>query len=203
MTAKRPAARYDLAALRPPDAAGGADRPDPAAWQALRQWCLDGSGPGTRPLWAAGRLPAVQQRLKVAHLQGRDAAALSRLATQLMLERDGSLQLQACRTPAARLALRLRTVVNERLWWRARREADPWDSGHLRTTPAGLQAALHFQPRRATLLVAEGLPAEALAGLLDSLQARQAGFACPVRLLLLLGELPEAVAAQATAIRVA
>lgn len=197
--ARRPAARYDLAALCPPDPGGGTATPDPAAWQALRHWCLAGSGPGTRPPWAPRGLPAVQLRLKVAQLLGPDARALSRLATQFMLERDGSLQLQACRTAPARLALRLQTLLHERLWWRPRQASDPWDSGHVRATPAGLQAAMHFMPRRASLLVADGLPADALAGLLQNLQSRQAGFTCPVRLLVL-GPVPEGAAVECTAI---
>lgn len=196
-------ARYDLLALRPPAPGSGLTAPDAEAAQVLRalqHWCLAGSGPGGCPWWRPRAMPAVQTRLAVAHL---DIAARAgdgtpqRLTAQLMLERDGSLQLQARRTAAGRLALRARTKVHDLMWWRARQPSDPWDSGYVRDSAGGLQALTRFQPRRATLLVVdrlEGLADDALVALWLDLRARQHRFAHPVRLLVL-GPLPPALQA--------
>ncbi|MDP2007396.1 MAG: hypothetical protein Q8K45_17105 [Rubrivivax sp.] len=199
MTASRPTgppparpptwtARYDRAALRPPDLLPPTQTQalqQHPAWPALRGWCLRGSGPGTRPWARPGALPAVEERFSVAHLQGDDDNGLKALATALCLERDGSLQLQGCTTAAARLRLRGLTKLHDVMWWRARLPADAWDSGHLIDSLAGLQALARFTPRRATLLVAGNLPAPTLQAVVTDLHARQVHWAQPVRLLVL------------------
>ena len=205
-----PGGRYDLAALRPPEPDAGIHTPDADAvqtLQTLQRWCLAGSGPGGSPWWRLRALPTVEKRLSVAHLNQTsftDDHAVQRLAAQLMLERDGSLQLQACRTLAGRLLLRLKTKAHDLMWWRRREPGDAWDSGYLRDGANGLQAMKQFLPRRATLLVVDcledGLTDAALVALSLDLQARQHSFAHPVRLLVL-GPLPAALKADgATAV---
>jgi hypothetical protein len=162
-------ARYDLAALRPPDAAGRPAPTEQAAFDALRRWCL----------------AAPQQRLAVATLDDTDPAAASRLAAQVALERDGSWQLEACGGLAARLQLRVLTQLRDVTGWGVRRDSHPWDSGTLRDTPAGLQALTRFEPRRATLIVAERTAPSTLQAALHSLVQRSGGFHHPVRVLVL------------------
>lgn len=189
-------ARFDRAALRPPAPlpAGQLRHPaqDGPAFQALRQWCLAGSGPGTRAFGSPAAAGAIAQRCTVATLAGGRPEAASALAHALCLERDGSLQLQACRGAGARLRLRLATKLHDALWWRARQPHDAWDCGYVIDTPAGLQALARFTPRRATLLVAEGLPVATLRSVITDLHARQAALAQPLRLLVLgTTDLPE------------
>ena len=197
-------ARYDLAALRPPEPDAGIHTPDADAvqtLQTLQRWCLAGSGPGGSPWWRPQALPTVEKRLAVAHLNPTsftDDHVVQRLGAQLMLERDGSLQLQACRTPAGRLLLRLKTKAHDLMWWRKRQPVDAWDSGCVRASTDGLRAMKQFLPRRATLLVVDclkdGLADATVMALWMDLQARQHRFAHPVRLLVL-GPLPAAMAA--------
>lgn len=161
-------ARFDLQTLEPPlplaEPALQAAQAH-AAWPGLLAWCH-------QPVhWAVHTL---------AGEAGTD------LAHTLCLVVDGSLQLRACRGGAARLALRLRTKVNDVAVWRPRQPADPWDAGWLRAGSAGLQALARFTPRRPTLLVAgpalgraHQQEAEAL------LRARQAQAPQPLRLLVL------------------
>ena len=87
----------------------------------------------------------------------------------------------------ARLRLRAATKLHDAMWWRARQPVDAWDSGYVIHTPAGLSALQVFAPRRATLVVAEGLSAMQLLALVDALRARQASFKQPMRLLVLGG----------------
>ena len=187
-------ARYNLDALRPPDPGTGLPAPDAAAAKALhalRCWCLTGSGPGNTPWWRPLALPAVQTRLALTHLDAARANGFSppqSLAAQLMLDLDGSLLLLACRTPTGRWALRLKTKAQDMMWWRPRQPADAWDCGCVRDTAAGLLALARFVPRRATLLVVDGLTdatVATVATLWLALQARQHGFAHPVRVLVL------------------
>lgn len=182
-------ARFDLAALRPPAPLPAAQTCHPAqdhaAWPALHRWCLAGSGPGTRPFWSPGRAPAIEERFAVAALAGVDLATQRALAHALCLERDGSLQLQACRTAWGRLQLRAATKLHDALWWRERRPDDAWDCGYVIDTAAGLQALARFVPRRATLLVADGLSAQTLGVVAHGLFSRQALFAHALRLLIL------------------
>ena len=182
-------ARFYGAALRPPAPLPPGQLRHPAqdhpAWAALRQWCLAGSGPGTRPFWSPAAAPAIEQRCTVAVLAGGEPEAATALAHALCLERDGSLQLQACRSAGARLRLRLAAKLHDTLWWRERQPADAWDSGTIIATPQGLQALARFTPRRATLLVADDLPAGALLTVMADLHARQSQLAQPLRLLVL------------------
>lgn len=167
-------ARYDLAALQPPDAglapqaAAALGRP---ALRTLRAWCLAGSSP-------------LKTRLAVAVLEGGNVASARTLVQTLCLERDGSLQLLACRGAAGRLALRLKTKLHDLALWRERQPSDPWDAGFLPGTAAGLQALAHFEPRRPTLLVAQGLSTPALRATCALLHARQRHYRHAVRLLL-------------------
>jgi len=171
---KQLGARFDLAALQPPDpahaahAAAASGRP---SWRALRNWCVSGSSP-------------LKTRLAVAVLEGGRAAHLHTLTHTLCLERDGSLQLLACKGSAGRLALRLKTKLNDVSPWRQRLPGDAWDAGFLPGTPEGLQALARFQPRRATLLVAQGLSTPALRAICALLHTRQRHYGHAVRLLL-------------------
>lgn len=167
-------ARYDLAALQPPDPAfapqalAAQGRP---GWRALRAWCLAGSSP-------------LQARLAVAVLEGGDATNAHALVQALCLERDGSLQMLACPSAAGRVALRLKTKLHDLSPWRERQPGDAWDAGFLPGTPAGLQALANFQPRRATLLVAQSLSTPALRATCALLHARQRHYGHALRLLL-------------------
>lgn len=181
-------ARFDRDALRPPVPLPAGQTGHPAlvhtSWPALLRWCLAGAGPGTRPFWTPGSAPAIDQRIAVATLVGADDKTPAALAHALCLERDGSLQLQACRTAWGRLQVRAATKLHDAMWWRARLPADAWDSGYVIPTPTGLQALARFTPRRATLVVAEGLEPSGLRFVVETLQARQAQFTQPLRLLL-------------------
>ena len=167
-------ARYDRAALQPPEpscATQAVAMQGRAAWRALRVWCLAGSSP-------------LSARLTVAVLEGSDAAGAHLLAQALCLERDGSLQLLACHGAAGRLALRLKTKLHDATPWRERQPSDAWDAGFLPGTTAGLQALARFEPRRPTLLVAQGLSTPALRATCALLHSRQRHFGHALRLLL-------------------
>jgi hypothetical protein len=105
-------------------------------------------------------------------------------AEQFCLQLDGSLRM-AGSGPLGRLQLRLMTKLNDAMWWRALQPTDPWDCGHVRATPAGLQAMRGFIPRRPTLMVATGLTPALRQELLSALQQRQADWPHAVRLLLI------------------
>lgn len=189
-------ARYDSAALQvaPPDPAATRVPVSQAispsfsqrARPALEAWCFAGAGDGGSPLWNPWALPRVPKRFAVAVLTGVPGAPdaeLPALAEAFSRHIDGSDQLAALTGAAARIALRLRVKWQDALWWRARQPTDPWDSGYLPDGEAALQALEAFCPRRATLLVALNLPAAALAPRIALLARRSAGFAHPVRLL--------------------
>lgn len=179
-------ARFDLAALQPPDVGGLAGFTQTTAhpcWPALRAWCLAGSGPARRPFAWPWPAATITTRLALAFLQ--DEAAGTALAQALCLERDGSLAMAACAGAAGRLALRLRTKLHDSMRWRPLHENDAWDAGYVIPTPAGLLALKRFRPRRATLVVAEGLVTPVLRVVMDGFQAQQAIWTCPVRLLVL------------------
>jgi hypothetical protein len=177
---KRLGARYDLAALQPPDPAYASvalAAPRRPAWRALRRWCLAGLGKPALP-----GLPLTVAVLEPA--PGPGQAETHALAQALCLERDGSLQLLACRSAAERLALRLKTKLHDITPGRALQPGDAWDAGLLPGTAEALQALARFEPRRPTLLVALGLPAPAMRAICALLHARQTHFQRPVRLLL-------------------
>ena len=157
-------ARYDEAALLPCQL----DDANGPLWPALKDWCVSGvAQPGLR--WAVHA--------------GQDAGGAARRAAQVCLELDGSLQLLACGSGAARLRLRLAVKLNDAMPWRARRESDIWDSGFARSGAEARRALMNFQPRRPTLIV---LTATALdAELRSALQARSPVFAQALHILVL------------------
>lgn len=167
-------ARYDRAALQPPDpfyAAQAVAVQGRAAWCALRAWCLASSSP-------------LVARLTVAVLESSDAEDAHLLAQTLCLERDGSLQLLACHGAAGRLALRLKTKLHDVTPWREGQPSDAWDAGFLPGTAASLEALACFEPRRPTLLVAQGLSTPTLRATCALLHSRQRQGHRALRLLL-------------------
>ena len=179
-------ARYDGAVMRvePPAAVARPAEPlsdaQQATWRRLQAWCFAGAGDGRSPFWRPGALPRVELRFAVATLADGPEADLPQLVEAFSRHLDGSDQLAAAGGALAGLLLRLRVKRDNALWWRARQASDPWDCGHLIGEPAALR---RFQPRRATLMVADGLDGPALTEALQILQSRSAGFAHPVRLL--------------------
>ncbi|RJP71736.1 MAG: hypothetical protein C4535_01955 [Comamonadaceae bacterium] len=182
-------ARYDGAVMRvePPAAVawpvGPLSDAQQTTWRRLLAWCFAGAGDGRSPFWRPGVLPRVEQRFAVATLADGSDADRARLVEAFSRHLDGSDQLEAAGGAVAGLLLRLRVKRNDALWWRARQPSDPWDCGYLIGEPAALR---RFQPRRATLMVADdSLPDAALREALHILQTRSAGFRHPVRLLVL------------------
>ncbi|WP_137918228.1 hypothetical protein [Hydrogenophaga sp. 2FB] len=158
-------ARFDGAVLRvaPPRASASTSVTGLAALQA---WCF------------AGALPRVEQRFTVATLA---EAGLAHEIDAFSRHLDGTDQLAAAGGRWAGLWLRLRVKLNDALAWRARRPSDPWDAGYL---IGDAQAWQRFQPRRATLMVADGhLSDAALREAVRILQSNSAGYRHPVRLL--------------------
>ena len=166
-------ARYDTRVLRPPAAAATwSSTPSAVACLgALRRWCL------------AGAVPRTTVTLAVACLQG-EASATQSVATQLSLDLDGSLQMQALGS-AGRIALRLKTKLHELMPSRPRQPDDPWDAGTLITSAEGLQALASFRPRRPTLIVVDSGDVTPLNAMLATLQDGHAAYAWPVRVLVL------------------
>lgn len=181
-------ARYDGAVMRvePPTALARAAGPlsdaQQATWMRLHAWCFAGAGDGRSPFWRPGVLPRVEQRFTVTTLADGPDADRARLVEAFSRHLDGSGQLEAAGGAVAGLLLRLRVKRDNALWWRARQPSDPWDCGYLIGEPAALR---RFQPRRATLMVADGVSDVVLREALHILQARSAGFHHPVRLLVL------------------
>lgn len=176
--------RFDERALRPPEA-----RPGDAALQAahtaslnlIAAWALDGAGPGTAPLWQPMRLPQVDKRMATEVMQVPDPSAAEALANLAARGLDGSLRL-ATLPRAAGLAWRLQVKLADAAWWRPVGPAHPWDAGWARTDPAAVQhLAQHFQPRRATLVLARADDAALLQPALAGLQSRALHLARPVR----------------------
>lgn len=182
-------ARYDGAVMRVEPstalarAAGPLSDTQQATWTRLHAWCFAGAGDGRSPFWRPGVLPQVEHRFTATTLVDGPDADRARLVEAFSRHLDGSGQLEAAGGAVAGLLLRLRVKRDNALWWRARQASDPWDCGYLIGDTAALQ---RFQPRRATLMVAEaGLPDAALREAFQTLQARSAGFHHPVRLLVL------------------
>ena len=193
-------ARYDTQALRPPAASPGgsaalavrcaAAQP---AWQALLDWCFEGTGTGACPWFAPRATPDLATPFAAALLGGPDRAALDAFATALCLHLDGSVALAGLPGQAARLAYRLQVKAQDLCWWRVRRRADPWDCGRGGWDAAAVAQLARFAPRRATLIVVreamqDGKPDErtaALASAIAQLAARRTPWRHPVRLLLL------------------
>lgn len=160
-------ARFDSVLLRPPalpddDGQALAAATHQAPGPALLDWCHAG------PAFAS------------AELAGPGAPAL---AQALALHLDGSLRLQACPGGAGRLALRLRVKCDDLMLalGRAPRRSDCWDSGWLVGDAAAAARLPLWQPRRATLVLAQHRDAAARAGVQAALGARH--LRRPVRLL--------------------
>ena len=193
-------ARFDGALLRPwPASAVGQYGIGPTgdaqihAWKRLHAWCHAGAGTGRSPFWRPWVKPEVTQRFSVAVLTGPPGAGKSPLAAALGRELDGSLQLEACTSRFEALRLRLRVKRDDCRWWRPRQHTDPWDSGELVQGPAAQARLARFAPRRATLVVADALPPDALRVAIETLNAQSAGFHHPVRLLVLDAVLPSSL----------
>ena len=118
-------------------------------------------------------------------LAGPPGAGRSHLAEAFSRHLDGDQRLQALPTGWPRLRLRLAVKLAESLPARRRQRSDPWDCGYLVDSATALQALRHFQPRRATLMVADELPDAALAECTAALTPRQGSFRQPVRLLVI------------------
>lgn len=193
-------ARFDgtVMQVKPPHAVGPATVPlnaaQQAAWAHLHTWCFAGAGDGRSPFWRPGALPRVEQRFAVARLANGPDTERAPLVEAFCRHLDGSDQLAAAGGAMAGLLLRLRVKRDDALWWRARQPSDPWDCGYLIGAPQALQ---RFQPRRATLLVADGLGGAALREALRILRTHSAGFHHPVRLLVV-GRSSEALAWSST-----
>lgn len=113
------------------------------------------------------------------------SADASARAAALALHLDGSHDLHACGSAAQRLALRLRAKVQDVVPGRAARAGDIWDSGWVADEPAAWAALLRFQPRRATFMVMDGLPAARMQQALAAMHAVSSGYGRPVRVLVL------------------
>jgi len=183
-------ARYDASLLRPPAT------PDPAApphaataphgQQALNRllaWCRHGTGDGRAPLLRPGARPAIPLPLSVALLGGVADGAASPLVEDLALQLDSTYQLLAAGGRWPQRLFRLRVKARECRWWRPRAADAPWDCGYLIDSPTACARLPQWQPRRPTLLIAQGLADEPLRLVLRTLAARQAAFLRPVRLL--------------------
>jgi hypothetical protein len=195
-------ARFDGRALRvtPPGGlavppAAPLDAAQRAAGAALAAWCHAGSGDGRRPWWHPGARPRVQRRLAVAVLRGGTLARQLALVDAFARQLDGTDRLHASRGRWAGWRLRLRVKRDDCQWWRARQPQDPWDCGYLGDDDAARAALRAFRPRRATLLLAAGLPSGAVAEAQAALTQNRERFAHPVRLLWLQpGDTPAAPA---------
>lgn len=180
-------ARFDTQALQPPAAVAGAaalQQRHTTLHDQLQGWCWHGAGPGTAAWWQPGAQPAVGQRLAVAALCGASSAAahLPDWANTFARQLDGSAQLDSLPSKWSGLQLRLATKLQDAQWWRPRQPTDPWDAGWAINTPAALQHLQHrFLPRRATLILADGLAAAALRPCLAGLAQRSHTFHQPVR----------------------
>jgi hypothetical protein len=192
-------ARYDAQLLQPPALpAGPASSAGPAALppperevqQRLLAWCCHAQ--------AAGR-PA----LSIALLTGAPAGSRCALVEDAALQLDGTHALLAAGGRWRQRLFRLRVKARECLGPRPRGPDAAlhavWDSGYLIDSTQALARLPHFQPRRPTLVVAQGLTDAALREAVRTLVARQPAFAQPVRLLVLAPSAPAALAAMSTA----
>jgi len=173
-------ARFDREALHVTPPAGYRHCPlraeQQAAWAWLDNWCFDGAGDGRTP----PPLPFSQ-----AVLAGPPGSGRSHLAEAFSRHLDGDQRLQALPAGWSRLRLRLAAKLAESLPGRRRQRSDPWDCGYLADSASALRALRRFQPRRATLMVADELPGPTLAACIDALAQRRDGFRQPVRLLVI------------------
>jgi len=189
--------RFDGVALRPPADAAEVTEVDYIAatatpaqrasstHAALQAWCWCGAGPGNTALWQPGTQPRVAARLQVAALLGKAGeplAATIAWADAFARQLDGSNRLAALPGRAAGLAFRLGVKLHDAAWWRTRQPSDPWDAGWaINSAPALRQLQDNFQPRRATLILADARHFEPLNAGLAAWAQRQAGLRHPVR----------------------
>ncbi len=185
-------ARFDNALLLAPAAPSSPPADEATAvWAPWAAWCRQGLGDGRRPWWRPWALPALPVPLALAVLEVAPGANAQAALQALQQALDGSHSLQQSGGGAAALLLRLRVKLADAAWWRARQQSDPWDCGRLRPEPESLRRLGVFRPRRATLVVACGLPPAALRQGLAVLKARQARLRQPVRLLLVVCSAPD------------
>lgn len=184
-------ARYDAQLLHPPAPPGptavAAELPPPEreVQQQLLAWCRQGAGYGH----AAIPLP-----LGIALLTGVPDTGPCALVEDAALQLDGSHVLLAAGGRWRQRLFRLRVKWDECRWWRPRAADAPWDSGYLVGSAHALARLARFQPRRPTLMVAQGLPDATLHHVLHVLGSRHADFRQPVRLLVVAPSPPAAVA---------
>ena len=146
-----------------------------AAWRALRRWCDEPLPPGSRMAVAS---------VCAAEDGGTDKQALRAWANAFARQQDGSLQLQALPGAASRLALRLQVKGQDMLGalgWRARQPQDVWDAGWAGSSASALRQWPLFQPRRATLVLAQADEAELLQLPMALLRQRSDAFGHPMR----------------------
>jgi hypothetical protein len=139
-------------------------------------------------------LPDVEQRLRVAVLTGGSGAEKSRLAEAFSRHIDGTTRLHALGSRLRGLRWRLRIKLDECCWWKPLPAGTPWDAGYLPLSANALAPLRAFRPRRATLIVADGLHELVLREALRTLSANQAAFRHAVRLLVIADQ-ADAVAA--------
>jgi hypothetical protein len=170
--------RYDQAALRPiptplpPQAAGVAVPGDLLAW--AREGC--GDGRVSMP-WAEAQPPCPLAWRTV------DATARNSLLP-LGYTLAGYPELDR-RSPAQGKLYRLKVQLWPLLWF-ARQEGLPWDDGWLdagQLDTARLEALARWRPRRATLIVLDGLNAAQAGAVHQTLEAQAPHYRQPVRVL--------------------
>jgi hypothetical protein len=187
-------ARYDAQLLRPPAPPA---RPVPSAvpaglpplerdvQQQLLAWCRQGAGDGRS---------AIPLPLGIALLTGVPDTGACALVEDTALQLDGSHALLAAGGRWRQRLFRLRVKWDECRRWRPRAADAPWDSGYLLDSADTLARLAHFQPRRPTLIVAQGLADATLRQVLQVLDARRAAWRQPVRLLVVAPSPPTALA---------
>jgi hypothetical protein len=193
----RPLARYDTSVLRPlpvasavapqrglADHTPGLAAAHASAQKALNNWCHAGAGPACVAWWRPWAAAQIDQCLSVALWTGPGAAALWPAVQDFCTELDGSQRLLALPSRWAGRVWRLRIKLFECAWWRSAPAQLPWDAGQLLADEAVLARLARFQPRRATLVVAQGLTFDQIDQVLRHLQNGSPGYAHAVRLLL-------------------
>jgi hypothetical protein len=184
-------ARYDAQLLHPPappePSAVPAELPplERAVQHQLLAWCRQGAGDGRSTI----PLP-----LGIALLTGVPDPGACALVEAAALQLDGSHALVAAGGRWRQRLFRLRVKWDECRRWRPRAADAPWDSGYLLDSADALARLAHFQPRRPTLIVAQGLADATLRQVLQVLGSRQASWRQPLRLLVVAPSPPAAVA---------
>ncbi|MDT9000327.1 hypothetical protein RQP53_13720 [Paucibacter sp. APW11] len=169
--------RFDGALMAPPGpAAAPLLSEDAALLAALRRWCLFDAARERQD-----GAPRPRQPMTIARLAGPHPRQ-AQLAEHLALELDGSLLLQA-RGRLGGLALRVRVKLQDAGLWPSNADTAIWDAGWLRA--GATQACEQFHPRRATLLLVDASAQPQLPQAVAALRQASAGYARPLRVLLL------------------